>query len=171
MQKVTLDELERVPHFMGANSDRRPLSRAVDGMGFATTYLELEPGEAFSGGLHTHTDQEELFLVLSGTATWETKTEPGADPERFEVGPMEAVHFGTDDVFQTGRNESDGTVTGLAIGVGSPRHNWDGVRALVECAACGAEAVHSLAAPDAVDQRMPELDEMTITCTECGNER
>lgn len=170
MQHVSLDELDRVPHFMGANTDRRPLSRAIDEMGFATTYLELEPGESFSGGLHTHTDQEELFLVLSGTATWETKGAAGAEAEKFDVGPMEAVHFGEGDVYQTGRNESDGPVTGLAIGVGAPRHSWEGVEALVDCPTCEAETVHSLAAPNAVDRWMPEMEEMTITCTECGNE-
>jgi uncharacterized cupin superfamily protein len=170
MQQLDLDDVEQVPHFMGANEDRRPLSRAIDAMGFAATYLELDPGESFSGGLHTHTDQEELFVVLEGTATFETAPGPNEASETTEIGPMGAIHFEAGDVFQQGRNETEEPVTGLAIGVGSERHAWDGVEALVDCPDCGAETVHSLAAPDADDGRMPETDAMRIVCSDCGHE-
>ncbi|MFB6117682.1 cupin domain-containing protein [Halosegnis sp.] len=170
MQHVDLDELERIPHFMGVNSDRRPLARAIDAMGFAATYLELEPGEAFSGGPHTHTDQEELFIVLEGTATFETRPGPGTRSETTEVGPMGAVHFEAGDVFQQGRNESNEPVVGLAIGVGADRHAWDGVEALVDCPDCGTETVHSLAAPEADDERMPAPERVDIICETCGNQ-
>jgi uncharacterized cupin superfamily protein len=166
MERVSIDEVDAVPHFMGANTHRKPLSRAIEGMGFAATYLELDPGEAFSGGLHTHTDQEELFVVLEGTATWETKVEAGAEPTLTEVGPMEAIHFDADDVYQTGRNESDGIVRGLAIGVPGSRHTWEGTRALVDCETCGEETVFTLEG----EGRMPDIEEMTIACTECGSE-
>ena len=169
MKQIDLDDVERVPHFMGANEDRRPLSRTIDAMGFAATYLELDPGESFSGGLHTHTDQEELFVVLEGTATFETTPGPNAATETTEVGPMDAIHFEAGDVFQQGRNESDEQVTGFAVGVGAERHAWDGVEALVDCPECGEETVHSLAATDADDPRMPAMDAMSITCTACGN--
>lgn len=73
MEKLSIEDVGAMPYFMGANTRRKPLSRAIVEMGLATTYLELDPGEAFSGGLHIHTDQEELFIVLEGTATWETR--------------------------------------------------------------------------------------------------
>jgi len=38
-------------------------------------YVELAPGDAFPGGLHTHGDQEEVFYVLSGIATFEVGRE------------------------------------------------------------------------------------------------
>jgi len=166
MEKVSIDDVETVPHFMGANTNRKPLSRAIDGLGFATTYLELEPGEAFSGGLHAHTDQEELFVVLEGTATWETKAGAGDEPTRTEVGPMEAIHFGMGDAYQTGRNETDDVVRGLAIGAPGSRHTWAGTEALVDCETCGEETVHTFEG----EGRMPDIEDMTITCAECGTE-
>ena len=166
MERVSIDDIETVPHWMGANTHRKPLSRHVEGMGFATTYLELEPGDAFSGGLHTHTDQEELFVVLEGTATWETKQGPGDEPTYTEVGPMEAIHFGEDDVYQTGRNETDEMVRGIAIGVPGSRHDWEGTRALIDCETCGEETVFTIEA----EGRMPDIADTTITCTECGTD-
>ena len=166
MERVSIDDVEAVPHWMGANSHRKPLSRQIEGMGFATTYLELDPGEAFSGGLHVHTDQEELFIVLEGTATWETKEGPGAQPTFTEVGPMEAIHFDEGDVYQTGRNETDEVVRGFAIGVPGSRHSWEGTRALIDCETCGEETVFTIEA----EGRMPDIEDAIITCTECGNE-
>lgn len=166
MEKVSIDDVDAVPHWMGANTNRRPLSRAIEGMGFATTYLELEPGEAFSGGLHTHTDQEELFVVLDGTATWETKEAAGDEPTRTEVGPMEAIHFGMGDAYQTGRNETDDVVRGLAIGVPGSRHTWEGTKALIDCETCGEETVFTIEA----EGRMPDIEDTAITCTECGTD-
>lgn len=166
METVAIDDIDAVPHWMGANTERRPLSRSIEGMGFATTYLELDPGEAFSGGLHTHTDQEELFIVLEGTATWETKEEPGDEPAFTEVGPMEAIHFGESDVYQSGRNESDEVVRGFAIGVPGSRHTWEGTRALIDCETCGEETVFTIEG----EGRMPNIEDTTITCTQCGTD-
>lgn len=164
METASIEDVDAVPHFTGANTNRKPLSRAIERMGFAVTYLELVPGEAFSGGLHLHTDQEELFLVLAGTATWETKEGPGDEPTLTEVGPMEAIHFEKSDVYQTGRNESGGVVRGLAIGVPGSRHDWAGTGAFVDCETCGEETVFTLEG----EGRMPDIGEMTIACTRCG---
>jgi hypothetical protein len=56
MQTGAVDDVENVPHFMGINSHRKPLARAVEEMGFAMVHFELDPGESFSGGFHTHHD-------------------------------------------------------------------------------------------------------------------
>jgi quercetin dioxygenase-like cupin family protein len=169
MQKVTVDDLEAVPHFMGANTTRRPLSRAIEGMGFAMTYFELEAGEAFSGGLHTHHDQEELFYVLEGTATFEIREQPDGPSESLTVSAGEAIHFGREDVYQTGGNESERPVVGLAIGVPGSRHGWEGVEAVLDCGNCGRETAHSIVPADK-QTRMPDAEEMVLTCRECGTE-
>ena len=168
MQQVSIDDVENVPHFMGINSHRKPLSRAIDGMGFAMVYFELDPGESFSGGLHTHRDQEELFYVLEGTATWEIKDGPGADLETYEVGPGEVVHFQRGGPYQTGGNRSDERVVAVALGVPNPRHGWADTEVLVDCAGCDRETVHDVVADDPADERMPDLEEMSIACQECG---
>jgi mannose-6-phosphate isomerase-like protein (cupin superfamily) len=138
MQKVTVDEIEAIPHFMDANTDRRPLAREIEAMGFAATVFDLAPSEAFSGGLHTHDDQEELFYVVEGTATFEIRAEPDADSEHVEVSACEAIHFEAGDAYQTGVNESDASLWGIAIGVPGNRHRWEGVEAVLACE--GADA-------------------------------
>ena len=169
MQKVTIEDIEAVPHFMGANTVRRPLAREIEGMDFAMTYFELDSGEAFSGGLHTHHDQEELFYVLSGTAAFEVRERPDTASEAIEVSAGEAIHFEADDVFQTGGNESEEPVVGLAIGVPGARHDWEGVETVLDCDECGRETAHSIV-PEGEATRMPDGEEMVITCTECGTE-
>jgi len=169
MQKVAIEDVETVPHFMGANTTRRPLSRAIEEMGFATTYFELDAGEAFSGGLHTHHDQEELFYVLEGVATFEVREQPGGRSESIDVNASEAIHFGREDVYQTGGNESEKPVVGIAIGVPGARHDWEGVEAVLDCGECGQETAHSIV-PAGEATRMPDAEEIVVTCRECGTE-
>ena len=54
-------DVERSP--LGVHSVRNPVSDAPGTDQFATNRFELEPGESFSGGLHTHHDQEEVFCI------------------------------------------------------------------------------------------------------------
>ena len=79
---------------------------------------------------------------------------------------MEAIHFGESDVYQSGRNESDEVVRGLATGVPGSRHVWEGTRALVDCETCDEETVFTIEA----ESRMPDAEDATITCTEWGND-
>lgn len=170
MQKVASDDVPVVPHLMGVNSERRPVSRAVDEMDFAMVLFELQPGEAFSGAPHKHLNQEELFYVLEGTATWETKTGPGAEPEYIEVGAGELIHFAEDDVYQNGRNESEEVVKAITVGAPGARHEWEQALGLADCPECGVETVHTFRpVEDAADVRMPSPEEMVISCRECGN--
>jgi mannose-6-phosphate isomerase-like protein (cupin superfamily) len=139
-------------------------------MDFAMVVFELKPGESFSGAPHTHLNQEELFYVLEGTATWELAAGPGAERETVEVGPNELIHFHADDVYQTGSNRSDGVVRAISIGSPGARHGWEGARGLADCPACGEETVHTFVpTEDAEDVRMPALEEIVITCTDCDN--
>jgi uncharacterized cupin superfamily protein len=77
MEKVAIEDVENEVNPMRVHSVRRPVSRALGTEHFAMNYFELEPGESFSGGMHTHHDQEEVFYVQEGTATFET---PDGEP-------------------------------------------------------------------------------------------
>jgi len=167
MERVAIDDVESVPHFMGANTVRKPLSRAIEAMGFAMTYFELAPGESFSGGLHTHRDQEELFYVLDGTATFETRGAPDGESDEIEVRAGEVVHFEAGDVYQTGGNATDEPVVAVSVGAPGARHEWDGVEAVVDCRTCDRATAHSVVPADG--ERMPDAD-VAIVCDECGGE-
>jgi len=104
MEKVDIDDVDS--KFMGdENVDRRGLTDELDASDLAINYYRLEPGQSFSGGMHTHMDQEEVFYVVEGTATFETPE------DEVDVGPDEAIRFAPGD-YQTGRNETDGDVVG-----------------------------------------------------------
>jgi mannose-6-phosphate isomerase-like protein (cupin superfamily) len=171
VQQVAIDGVDTVPHLMGVNSNRRPVSRTVEDMGFAMVMFELQPGEAFSGAPHKHRNQEELFYVSKGTATWTLKEGPGGDAETVTVGPNELIHFQEDDVYQQGVNESDEVIHAISIGSPGARHEWEQALGLADCPECGEETVHTFVpAADTADQRMPAPEEMVIACRECGNE-
>jgi len=88
MERVDVDDVEP----MGVvETDRRELTDPLGVENVAINRYELDPGEAFSGGLHAHLDQEELFYVFQGTATFETEPTPDAAAETVEVGPEEAI--------------------------------------------------------------------------------
>ena len=157
MEKVTIDEIENEPHPMGVNTVRKPISEALDADEAAIVHYELDPGESFSGGLHTHHDQEETFHILDGTATFEV----GPDREEITVAAGEVIRFEPGD-FQYGYNDSDERVVGLAIAAPGARHDWDQLESLVPCEECGEQTIHSVSLTD--DGRI------AARCTECNNE-
>lgn len=152
MEKVKIDEVEQA--VLSGPTDRRALSNALGATDVAIMYYELEPGEVFSGGYHTHYDQEEIFIVLEGTATWDT--EDGEAAITLEAG--EALRFGRGE-FQHGYNDSQDTVRALAIGAPP---GMDEAAAIFECPACGGQTTH--------DVDLDEEHGVTVTeCQECGN--
>jgi uncharacterized cupin superfamily protein len=106
MQKVSVDELDNDPRVADV---QKHLTEPLGLSDMALNYYELEPGDSFSGGMHTHMDQEEVFYVMEGTATFQP--EEGTH----EVGPDEAVRFAPGE-YQEGRNEGDERVRALAMG-------------------------------------------------------
>mgnify|MGYP002762278614 CR=1 FL=1 len=156
MKKVSIDDIGIEVNPMEVHSVRKPVSRALGTEHFAMNYFELEPGESFSGGMHTHHDQEEVFYVRSGTATFET-------PDReVVVEEGEVIRFAPGD-YQKGYNdpeEGDGTVVAFALGAPGATHDWDELESLVPCADCGEEKPHGV-----------ELVSggFELTCTDCGN--
>jgi len=147
MEKLSVDDVE--PGGMGA-ADRRGLSEPLDTSDLAINYYHLQPGEGFSGGLHAHMDQEELFFIIDGEATFELPD------ETVTVGEREAIRFAPGE-FQRGSNESDSDLTALALG--APRDSED-VRVPQPCPE-----------GDSDDMRIRFGEgEMTLVCPECGTE-
>ena len=156
MERVSIDEIDAEPHPMGVNRERRVVTDALGAEHVTAVHYELEPGEQFSGGLHTHHDQEELFYVLDGTATFEF----GTDGDEVTVGAGEVVRFEPGE-FQCGRNKSDDTVVGLALAAPGSRHNWEDLESFAPCGECGEVTSHGVREPDG---------SFVIYCNECGNE-
>lgn len=153
MEKVAIDEVEQA--VLSGPTDRRALSDALGTTDVTIMYYELDPGDRLSAGYHTHLDQEEIFYVFSGTATF--KTESGT----IEVESGEAVRFAPGD-FQHGYNhyDADDPVTVLAIGAPP---GMDETVSIFECAGCGERAKHDV-------DLDPEAGTMGATCRECGFE-
>lgn len=52
--------------------DRLRLSDPLDTTAIAVNHYRIPPGNEFPSGVHAHMDQEEVFVVLDGTAAFET---------------------------------------------------------------------------------------------------
>lgn len=159
MQRHALADIENEPHPMGVNTVRKPLSKAFSLDQFASVYFELDPGESFSGGLHTHHDQEELFCVIEGTVTFEVREDPDGSSTKIDVKTGECIHFEAGDVFQMGVNESEEQVVALAIAGPGAQHNWEDLEAIVYCPDCGEETSQGVALA---------TNGLEVTCNECG---
>jgi uncharacterized cupin superfamily protein len=170
MERVEISELGREPHPMGVNTERRDVGTALGTEDVGVVHYELDPGEQFSGGLHTHHDQEEVFYVLAGTATFEhhdpeaDRTESGGDPrdhtETTDVEAGEVVRFEPGE-FQCGRNKGEDVVVGLAVGAPGRRHEWTELESFAPCGDCGEVTSHGVREPD---------EAFVIYCNECGAE-
>jgi quercetin dioxygenase-like cupin family protein len=154
MEKVAIDEVDIELSPLGVHSVRRPVSQALGTTDFAMNYFELEPGESFSGGLHAHGDQEEVFYIQEGTATFAV----GREREEQEVGAGEVIRFEQGE-FQMGKNDTGETVVGFALGAPKAGHDFDEIESMIPCQECGGETVHGLELTDEGAFRM--------TCTEC----
>jgi uncharacterized cupin superfamily protein len=149
VEHVTIDDVDSQPT---GEAERRGLADPLGAENVAVNHYRLDPGERFSGGLHAHFDQEELFLVVEGEATFET-----LDGE-VTVGAGEAVRFGPGE-YQSGYNDGDRPVVAFALG--APRDS-DDVRIPRECPACGHENVRVVPAEDG--------EGFDQVCPECGAE-
>ena len=157
MEKIAVDDVEVVPHPMGVNTERRPISDALGTDDVTVVHYALQPDEQFSGGIHTHHDQEEVFVILEGSATFEVGRR-GEESVTVEAG--EAVRFAPGD-FQAGRNESDDVVVGLAVAAPGTSHDWGEIESPAPCSACDAVTPHSVRPPE---------DDFVVYCLECGTE-
>lgn len=131
--------------------DRLALSASLETTDLAINHYRVSPGGRLPAGLHAHMDQEELFVVLSGEATFETFDGP------VTVSGDEAIRFAPGE-YQAGRNDGDEPLELLALG--APRESED-VRIPIGCPDCDAENL--------------QLDfgegALTFACPECATER
>ncbi|ELY46159.1 cupin domain-containing protein [Natronorubrum tibetense] len=154
MEKTAIDDVDIETNPMEVHSIRRPISQALGFSDFAMNYFELESGESFSGGYHTHHDQEEVFYVQSGTATFDT------EEGEVTVEEDEVIRFAPGE-FQQGYNDGDDPVVGFAFGAPGAQHDWDQIESMIFCQDCEEEVGHGLELTDEGAFRM--------TCTACDN--
>jgi len=160
MERIAIDDVK--PRVFGDGNDRRGLSEPLGTTDVAINHYRLAPGEGFPGGLHTHVDQEEVFVVLEGEATFETFE------GKITVAAGELIRFGPGE-FQSGNNESDEHIVALALG--APRDSED-VRIPVACPGCGHENLRldftgskmTFACPDCGAEHVPR------DCPDCGHD-
>ena len=149
MKRVSIADVES---WISPASERRPLAKVLGAENVAINYFELEPGEQFGFGYHRHPDQEEVFYVLDGTATFETEdgdvTVSADEVIRFEPGE-----------WQLGRNEGDERLRALALGA-PPDSDTELTR---ECADCGGRQ------PTRIERADGE-DALVTICETCGGE-
>lgn len=150
MEKVRIEDVESV---VQPAAIMRPLTEPLGTTDLAINYYELEPGDSFAYGYHVHEIQEEVFYVLSGTATFETET--GAVP----VAAGEVVRFPPGE-YQRGVNEGDERVTALALG--APLEYGEQTM-LRECVTCDERTPNRITSADEGDARL-------TLCEECGTE-
>ena len=150
MEKTAIGDLD---DWMGPASVKRSVGSALGAEHLAMNYYELEPGESFAFGYHAHGDQEEMFYVVEGTATFET------EEGDVTVGTGEVVRFAPGE-FQQGRNETDAPVKALAVGAPSDSGELTLLR---ECPDCGERTENEIEPTD--DKRA-----LLTRCGECGAE-
>jgi len=158
MERVAFDAVEPGPS-TGAATARR-LSDALDADTVAINHYSVASDERVSG-LHAHGDQEEIFVVLDGTATIETLD--GV----VQLESSEVLRFPPGE-YQSVRNEHAEPVELLAIG--APPESED-VRIPLPCPDCG----HEFRRPS-VTESGPVLQcpacgaQEAATCSNCGGE-
>lgn len=152
MKKIRIDDIDIPPSTSPADIVR-PLSEALGTTGLSINYFEITPGESFGYAYHRHNDQEEVFYVQSGTATFETES-GDVDVESGGV-----IRFAPGE-FQLGTNQGDERVTAIALG--APRGSEE-IEYFIECPDCDERTVQPL-------EPMNEEGEIVIRCSECGTE-
>jgi len=129
----------------------RPLSTALGTTGVAINYYERPPGSSIGYCYHRHHEQEEVFVVLSGTATFDTEDGDVA------VESGELIRFAPGE-WQQGWNRGDTRLEVLALGAPHEQGPTDLRR---DCPACGELTP---AVPDSTDE------ELVFDCDVCGVE-
>jgi uncharacterized cupin superfamily protein len=148
MERVSVDDLENEPRVADV---QKHLTDPLNLSDMAINYYELAPGDSFSGGLHTHMNQEEIFYVIEGEATFETMD------DEVTVGAGEVVRFAPGE-YQEGKNEGDDRIVALALG--APQEAGE-TRVPLPCGECGDADFHVADVG---------ADGVTLSCPECGNE-
>lgn len=153
MEKISVEDVE--PNTISGDVDRRDFANPLGASDVAINQYTLQPGKSFSSVLHTHLDQEEIFYVIEGEATFETAAEPDAETETVTVGSGEVIRFAPGE-YQEGRNESDDEVVALALG--APKNSTES-RVARTCPSCGSPAMDIGTSEDGWVLECPDCDE------------
>jgi len=153
MNHVRVDDLE---NDVQPAAVMRKLTEPLGLTDMAINYYELEPGDSFAFAYHSHEVQEEVFWVLSGTATFETETGP------VEVDAGEVVRFDREE-FQRGWNYGDERIRAIALGAPLEYGTQPKLR---YCADCDAETDSDLHRTE--DATGAEV--VVARCLDCGAE-
>jgi uncharacterized cupin superfamily protein len=152
MKKVRIDDID-VPPSTSQADIIRPLSAALGTTDVAINYFEIAPGESFGYAYHRHNDQEEVFYIQSGTATFETET-GDVDVEAGEIIRFESGES------QLGTNQGDDRVTAIALG--APRGSEE-IEYFIDCPECDERTIQLV-------EPVNDETEIVIRCSECGTE-
>jgi len=170
MKRTAIDAVEQSE--TDAAVGRYRLSEALETDEMAINHYRIPPGDGLPAGLHAHLDQEEVFVVLEGEATFETlpprdgdgsgtaggSADDGLPDEAGEVTVEagEAIRVAPGE-FQSGHNDADEDLIVLALD--APPDSED-VRLPFSCPDCG----HGALRLDVGE------DDLTFACPDCGAE-
>lgn len=153
MEKLAV---QAVPPNPGLDVVQRALAPALGADAVAINHYRVPPGGGFPSGLHAHADQEEIFVVLDGRATFETYDPDSGEGGEVAVAAGEVVRFAPGE-FQSGWNAGGDDLVALALG--APRDSED-VRLPIGCPDC-----------ERADLRLETAGGLTVVCPDCGAER
>jgi uncharacterized cupin superfamily protein len=148
MQRVTIEDIDAV---VDSSTIKRPLTEALEASNLAINYYELAPGDSFAYGYHAHDSQEELFLIQSGTVTFETESGDVL------VSEGECIRFSPGE-YQQGTNRHDDRVRAFAIG--APK-DTGGSEVLRYCEHCEKQTPQNIGWSD-------DGDAKETSCEVCG---
>lgn len=173
MKQLSLD------HGDGVGQSKHPIGDELGTTALMINHYRIQPGEGLPGGVHAHEQQEEVFVVRAGTATFETLDGPVV------VGAGEAIRFGPGE-FQSGENRGSTTLDVLAIGApkesGRPLFPFDcpecdadvlqmsesGQFACTECAFAATPAPCPECGHEELQATVTDPPETAAVCQECG---
>ena len=105
MERVAVDDAPSDVEEAGV--DRHRLSERLGTAALALNRYRVAPGGALPAGLHAHADQEEVFYVLAGTATFETLAPTDDENRAGGGGSDEASHESADAVDVNDATDAD----------------------------------------------------------------
>lgn len=152
MEHLSIDDVDQAA--TRTDVDQRVLTEALGTTDMAVNHYRLQPDDRLSSGLHTHEDQEEVFIVTEGEVTFHTDA---ADDDQVTVSAGEVIRFAPGE-FQTGGNHGEEEAEMIALG--APRDSED-IRVPRVCPECDAEVVRVVPAEDGT---------FGFVCPECGEE-
>ncbi|ADD04925.1 cupin 2 barrel domain protein [Natrialba magadii ATCC 43099] len=183
MEHVSIDDIESTP-YDDLHTGRRDLATPLGTDHLAITHYVLESGERFSGSVHAHMDQEEVFVVLEGEVTFEVARVGGEQDEQNGLDEQDEQNGLDEQDEQNGLDEHDeydrqdvkDGQNGVELTVAEREAIRFAPGAFQSGRNDGDERVVALAlgAPRDSDDiritRIPALDDRDVSCPDCGHD-